>query len=70
VAERYPPELADLLIANPNDSGELVERLTGWRTSAEAFRTLAVPLSERLRARTWDAMAAEIADLVENASAA
>ncbi len=70
VAERYPSDLSDLLIANPNDPRELVERLIRWRTGCETFRSLAVPFSERLRARTWDAMAAEIAELVENASAA
>jgi glycosyltransferase involved in cell wall biosynthesis len=67
VAERYPPQLSDLLIANPDDPRELVERLTAWRCNCERFRVLVMPLSEQLRARTWDAMASEIAGLVESA---
>ena len=70
VAEQYPAELADLLIHNPDDAAELAERLTTWRSNAERFESLLGPLSHRLRARTWDAMAADIAALVEGAQAA
>jgi glycosyltransferase involved in cell wall biosynthesis len=70
VAELYPPQLADLLIANPDDPQELVERLSRWRCDSEGFRALVMPLSERLRARTWDAMASEIAELVDRVGAA
>ena len=70
VAERYPPQLSDLLIANPDDPRELVERLRAWRCDSERFRLLVQPLSEQLRARTWDAMASDIAALVDRAGAA
>jgi glycosyltransferase involved in cell wall biosynthesis len=70
VAERYPAELADLLIVNPDDAGELGERLIAWRDNTERFRSLLAPLSSKLRSRSWDAMAADIAELVDRAEAA
>jgi glycosyltransferase involved in cell wall biosynthesis len=68
VAEQYPTELADLLIDNPDDAGELAGRLAAWRGCTERTRSLLAPLSSKLRARTWDAMAADIAGLVERAA--
>lgn len=68
VAEQYPAALADLLIADADDAGELAERLTGWRRGMERFRELVAPVSARLRARTWDAMAREIVECVERAA--
>jgi glycosyltransferase involved in cell wall biosynthesis len=68
VAEQYPETLSELLIDSPDDPAELVDRLSRWRCDSERFRSLVVPLSEKLRARTWDHMAAEIAALVEGAA--
>jgi glycosyltransferase involved in cell wall biosynthesis len=60
VAEHYPPELADLLIADPNDPGELRAKLLSWRRDMEHLRTAVAPLSAALRSHTWDAMAEQI----------
>jgi glycosyltransferase involved in cell wall biosynthesis len=68
VAEQYPETLSELLIDSPDDPGELVERLSRWRCDSERFRSLVVPVSEKLRAHTWDHMAAEIAALVEGSA--
>jgi glycosyltransferase involved in cell wall biosynthesis len=68
VAEKYPPALADLLIQDPNDSEELVGRLSAWRGGLERYRALLDPVSCAFRTRTWDAMAAEIASCVERAA--
>jgi glycosyltransferase involved in cell wall biosynthesis len=68
VAEQYPAALGDLLITDADDAGELAERLTGWRRGMERFRELVAPVSARLRARTWDAMACEIVECVERAA--
>ena len=57
VAERYPADLADLLLADPDDADELADRLRHWRAGREAFAARVRPLSEALRARTWDDMA-------------
>ena len=67
VAEHYPPELAELLIQDPDSPDELVTRLRAWRCDQARFRRLVEPLSAALRSRSWDAMAAEIATLVEGA---
>jgi glycosyltransferase involved in cell wall biosynthesis len=64
IAEHYPPELAELLIADPNDSEELRAKLLAWRSDIERFRSAIGPLSAALRGRTWDAMAGEIAEAV------
>jgi glycosyltransferase involved in cell wall biosynthesis len=68
VAERYPDDLRDLLIEDPDDPLELTERLTRWRADLERVRDRVQPLSDRLRSRTWDHMAAEITALVEQAA--
>jgi glycosyltransferase involved in cell wall biosynthesis len=64
VAEHYPPELADLLIVDPDDRDELRGKLLAWRRDIERLRSAVAPLSESLRGRTWEMMAAEIADCV------
>lgn len=65
VAEQYPADLADLLISDPNDARELAGRLQRWRCRADDWRARAAPVAEALRARTWDAMAADIAALAD-----
>jgi len=65
VAERYRPELQELLIDSPDDPGELEARLILWRRNLEQFRRLVMPLSNALRAHSWDSMARQIADCVQ-----
>jgi glycosyltransferase involved in cell wall biosynthesis len=60
VAERYPPDLAELLLPDPDDADELAERLIAWRGAADEWRRRVAPLGAELRSRTWAAMAAEI----------
>ena len=57
VAERYPAELDDLLLPDPNDAADLAGRLRRWRDRLGPTRTDLVSFSERLRADTWDRMA-------------
>lgn len=68
VAEHYGSDLRDLLIANSDDPAEMVARLTAWRRRTDDYRELVAPLSAALRARTWDVMAQEVVDLVEQAA--
>ena len=65
VAEHYPPELANLLIADPNDPAELGAKLLAWRRDLEQVRSAIVPLSAALCSHTWDAMAAEVAECAQ-----
>jgi glycosyltransferase involved in cell wall biosynthesis len=69
VAELYPAALSDLLVDDPENVHEISERLLTWRSNLECWRERLVPLSSQLRARTWSAMAAEIVDVVDRATA-
>jgi glycosyltransferase involved in cell wall biosynthesis len=64
IAELYPDELGDLLLNDPENVSELVRRLRSWREAPEAQRKRLGPLSAKVRGRTWDHMAAEIAELI------
>jgi glycosyltransferase involved in cell wall biosynthesis len=68
VAEEYPAALGDLLLTNPDDAGELEERLLRWRRHRDLFDAAVVQTGKRLRARTWDHMAAEIVTAVDEMS--
>jgi glycosyltransferase involved in cell wall biosynthesis len=68
VSEQYPPELAELLIADPNDPAELAAKLQSWRRDMERWRSAIAPLSAALRSRTWDTMAAQIEECVRHES--
>ncbi|MEH2160633.1 MAG: glycosyltransferase family 4 protein [Nostoc sp.] len=60
VAERYPPQLQDLLIPNPDDAVDLAARLQKWRCNKNHYNKLVSSLSQALRAYTWDDMAKNI----------
>jgi glycosyltransferase involved in cell wall biosynthesis len=60
IAELYPPTLADLLIADVEDEREIAERLHRWRWDIGSAAARTLPLSNRLRARTWGDMGADI----------
>ena len=65
VAERYPPSLKALLLEDPDDARELVQRLEMWRAQGSALAPHVSELSATLRAWTWDRMAAEMVELLE-----
>jgi len=67
IAERYPADLHDLLIDDPNDAVALAGQLRQWRCRVDETRGRMAPLSRLLRGRSWDTMAAEIVALVERA---
>ncbi|MEO7649708.1 MAG: glycosyltransferase family 4 protein [Bryobacteraceae bacterium] len=67
VAEVYPGELSALLIPDPEDAQDLVERLRHWRNRAAEYRQALAPLSARLRAYTWRDMAERMTTLMEQA---
>lgn len=64
VAERYPADLAELLIQDPSSAGEIAERLRAWRADAGVSERVGL-FASRLRARSWDHMAREIVELAE-----
>jgi glycosyltransferase involved in cell wall biosynthesis len=64
VAERYPIDLAELLIGDPRSAAELERRLLIWRADQDLPRRVAA-FASRLRARSWDHMAGDIVALAE-----
>jgi glycosyltransferase involved in cell wall biosynthesis len=69
VAERYPAELEDLLLPDPDDSEDLAARLLRWRSRREILTRQAAALGARLRAYTWRDMAAAFVTAVTTAPA-
>ena len=65
VSERYPPDLTDLILADPESPTELAARLRYWRANAESLATRVRPLADELRSHTWTDMAREIVAAVE-----
>ncbi len=66
VAERYTPELQDLLLPDPNDTEDLVQRLYKWQKQHNHYQQQAIDLSAHLRRHTWDDMARDILELIIN----
>jgi glycosyltransferase involved in cell wall biosynthesis len=68
IAERYPADLEPLLIPDPDDATGLADRVRSWRRESDRWRERTAPFAAALRARTWQTMAAEIADLAKRAA--
>jgi glycosyltransferase involved in cell wall biosynthesis len=68
IAERYPPELRELLIPDPNDVTDLVARLRYWRTHATELKARIESFSQTLRSHTWDCMAEQMVHVMESAA--
>ncbi|MBF2005173.1 MAG: glycosyltransferase family 4 protein [Chlorogloeopsis fritschii C42_A2020_084] len=66
VAERYSPQLQDLLISDPEDAAELAERLQKWWRNKHHYNNLVSSLSQKLRDYTWNDMAKSIVQTLEN----
>jgi glycosyltransferase involved in cell wall biosynthesis len=66
VAELYPPELAGLLIADPEDVAGLVTTLRHWREQRHSYRQAVAPFAARLRAYRWSDMAQKMTFLMES----
>ena len=64
VAERYPSDLAQLLLSDPDSVSELITRLENWRGDS-TIRARVAEFGARLRSRTWDHMAREIVAAAE-----
>jgi glycosyltransferase involved in cell wall biosynthesis len=64
IAERYPENLRDLLLADPYSVADLAARLEWWRHDASLHERLTT-FASRLRSRTWDHMAHEIATIAK-----
>lgn len=65
VAEQYDPGFAPLLLPNPDDAGDLMQRLLAWRSNQEQWRARFQPFGDRLRSRSWRDTAADFVSIVE-----
>lgn len=66
VAERYPPQLRELLIPNSEDAVDLAARLQKWWWNKQYYRHLVSSLAKELRIYSWDDMAKSILLIIEN----
>jgi glycosyltransferase involved in cell wall biosynthesis len=65
VAERYPSELAGLLLDNPEDAHELAQRLTSAVRDRHQYAPHIRRLGDEWLAYSWDTMAAAMVRLIE-----
>lgn len=65
VAERFAPELRDLLLRDPEDAGELAQRMLTWHRNREFWRAQIEPTARVLRAQGWHEMAERMVALCE-----
>lgn len=65
VAERFPADLADLLIDNPNDAAELARRTASWWKNPDRCTAAAGAFGAMLRQWSWDDMSREIVRVSE-----
>ncbi len=67
ISERFPAELQHLLIPDPNDATDLTQRLRTCREGFDRPQPALAAFSEKLRASTWDQMAADFLEIVARA---
>lgn len=65
VAEQFDECTRPMLMTDPPCAGAIADALRRWRAAPDDWKGRFARLSARLRARSWDDMAAEIAALVE-----
>lgn len=64
IAERFPSDLQDLLIPDPDDAGDLADRMRSCRSLIERPSPALQAFSDQLRAASWDQMAGQFTGVV------
>jgi glycosyltransferase involved in cell wall biosynthesis len=67
IAERYPPELRELLLPDPEDAADLAVRIRATLERPQLLQDVAA-LGARLRAWTWHDMASRMVSAIEGAA--
>ncbi len=70
IAERYPLQLRDLLLPDPEDVDDLVRRILRWRSNSAYWRQQVVRFSKELRTYSWRDMAEQFYVVATNAETA
>ncbi|HLH76665.1 MAG TPA: glycosyltransferase [Candidatus Binataceae bacterium] len=65
VAERFAPELRDLLLRDPDNASELAQRMLTWHRNRKFWRAQIEPTARVLRAHGASEMAQQIVSLCE-----
>jgi glycosyltransferase involved in cell wall biosynthesis len=69
VAERYPEELRELLLPDPEDIGDLVARMRRWKSDMIGFKNRTKPLAQAFRDYTWKDMARRMVEIIDETGA-
>lgn len=67
IAERFPAALGHLLLPDPTDASQLVDKLIQWRSELRGYRDAILPFANSLRERSWNQMADDIAGVIYRA---
>lgn len=70
VAERYPAELREMILPNPEDADDLARRLRRWSADPLGWKERFAPLAAVLRRHTWEDMARQLVAFVEGGAGA
>jgi glycosyltransferase involved in cell wall biosynthesis len=66
IAERFPDDLADLLLEDAESAADLCTRLRRWRDQPDEFRRRTRMFGAQLRTRCWDDMSRDITCISES----
>lgn len=66
IAERFPCNLRELLIDDPDSVAELTARLLRWRAKILEWKDQVIPFSETLRRHSWTLMCERILAICES----
>ncbi len=64
-AEHYTADVKELLIPDPEDTADVAARLMRWRLVMEQWREKVQPLSAILRSHTWQKMAQQMWEVID-----
>lgn len=65
VSERYPEYLKELIIADPENTDDMVSHIKLWQANMTKYRAAMLPFSKELRKYTWDDMARDMINAIE-----
>jgi glycosyltransferase involved in cell wall biosynthesis len=68
VTERLGDGLEALILPDPENVGDLVDRIRLWRSRKEEFAAAAAVVAAKLRQHSWADMASEFVEIVDNAA--
>jgi glycosyltransferase involved in cell wall biosynthesis len=69
IAERYPPDLQDLIVKDPNDAPALAQQLSRWRAKMDWYRARVGEWGAELRTCTWEVMADQFMEIIGEGNA-